>query len=280
MMYGVLIALLALVSAQYNIYAEQTSYSASDTLLIEWAPASDTVIDLTSLTLGEVLLCTCNSSALFHCSTIASELNVAEQSALSMPISSLAADFPAGPYMIQFVTINPKNKGMYAIAYSRGWFTLSGTTGSGTAQKGCNVPSDNDVNVPGTASTSTVTWSTYTVPASLSQYLTTSQWLIPYTWQLGGTRYAPPQSIPGTKVTATVTPSNRAPTTAWTAYSTYLFTQLPLTTETPVLTTATQFYNWAATIETTPAGRNASRITPALSYAAQTSADRKKRWAD
>lgn len=277
-MFAVLLALCSLVYAQFNVYADRTSYSASDNLLIKWAPASNTVIDLTSLTLGEVLLCTCNSTELYHCTTIATKLDISAQNALSMPISSLASDFPSGTYMIQFVSINPHNKGMYAIAYSRGWFTLSGMTGGGVAQKGCNVPTNNDVNVPGTATSSTVTWSVYTVPSSLSIYLTTSQWLMPFEWQIGGSRYAPPQSIPGTKVTQTVTPTRRFPESSWTAYQSFLFTQLPLTTATPVLTTATQYYNYATTIATTPSGRAMSRALPSV-YGKTASADRKRRWA-
>lgn len=278
-MLPILLLLVSLVRAQYEVFADRSSYSNTDDLVINWAPNENTVIELKDLTLGEVLLCTCNSSDTFACHTLVDKLDVSAQRAISVPLSSLESSFVDGYYMIQFVTINPKNKREYALAYSRGWFTFSGMSGSGVAKQGCNIPSDTDENVPQTASHSTVTWSTYTVPSSLSKYLTTSEWLMPYSWQLGGTKFAPPQSVPGSKMTQTVTPSRRFPTSQWSTYTTYLMSQLPLTTQTVALSTATRYYNWASSVTTTPSGKAATRVTPSYSIAAEAST-RKKRWAE
>lgn len=280
-----LLMTLHTVFAQFVVSADKTSYTASDTMVVSWSESSDSVLNLKNQDVGQVLLCTCNTTDTFTCRSMKDNLAVSDGKT-SIPISDIVTFGPDGNYTLQFATKNSKDNSQYALAYSASWMSITGMTGTGSAGEDCKVPSDSDNKVPGTASSSIISWTTYTLPSSLSGV---SGYLVPYTWQKGATRTAPFQRTPGTKVTQTVTPSRRYPTSSMVStFQTYYFNKyMPVQTATPgASSTAYQSENAVATIATTPSGKAPTKVVPVLSLASETSSasgkanGRRRRWAD
>lgn len=268
--------------AQFVIFADKLSYTPSDTLVVSWSEISDSTLNLKSQDIGQILLCTCNSTNLFTCRNIKENLPVKDGKA-SFPVSDIAAFGPDGDYMLQFVTRNSGDKNQYALAYSQVWLSFTGMTGSGAAGKNCPVPSESNHGVPGTASSSIVSWTAYTLPSSL---IGVPGYEIPYTWQKGATRTAPFQRTPGTKVTQTKTPSRRFPLSSMmSTFRSYYFNKyLPLQTATPdPVSQAYQLENAVRTLATIPRGRMPSRAIPFKSIQTGSSSSaqgRRRRWVD
>lgn len=246
------------------------------TIQWQWAPGSP---EPQGLTLGDFLLCTVTNLD-FKCEYLEQHVEISNIDSHTMSFTKAIAMAGNGLYTVQLTAKDQEYQPQKQVVdYYEGWFHVKGMSGPGTADMG-GIPSPFAQGLE-----STVSWTTYTVPESLSSLMliTTAGYLMPYTWQKGPTRTAPFQSTPGTKVTASTTPSRRFPTSSWSPFKSLIhYKYMPLTTVTPSpVSTAVQHVNFGPTLETTPSGYRPTKILPQLaSITPSGSPRRRRRWAD
>lgn len=290
---------MALADYAVQVNDPGKSRSASDDIEIqwEWLPG---IKEPDNLKYGQFKLCTVSSGKL-NCGQdgqyLGANITISGKQSYTANLGKMKDIAKNGLFTVQF-SANNEDYSEQTIFYAQQFFTISsGMTGSKEANEG-SIPSGSMKGI----GASSVSWSTYTLPQSLSslqwsagvpQEAYTVGYLMPYTWQKGPTRTAPFQSTPSTKVTAVYTGgrnSKRFPTSSYTPFkslSVYKYMQLSTVTPSPM---STQFVtlNWASTIATTPSGYKPSRVIPSI--APQTSATasgsgggnsrRRRRWVD
>lgn len=249
-------------------------YSAGDNITIQWSWLPG-MAEPDDLDLGQFKLCTISSGDL-NCGQegqyLARNVTISDKQEISVSLSSMKDIAENGEFTVQF-SANNENITKQTIFYAEQFFAISsGMTGTKAANEG-GIPSGSMSGIE-----SSVSWYSYTVPASLSSLLSSSGmasgaftygYLMPYTWQKGPTRTAPFQSTPGTKVTMSYTggrPSNRYPTSSYSPFKTltsYKYMQVTTVTPGPV-SSAIQHVNFATTLATTPSGYKQSRVLPTI----------------
>lgn len=263
-------SLLSAVSANFKLSIGGSTFNAgSDSLKVSWED-DDVTPSIDGYDKATFLLCTYGASRnAFSCDiTLGSEVDISDATEQEFELSDIKASGGSGSYVLQMTAI--KSAPVYVINYS-GWIQITGMTGGGTANTG-TTPGKQVVGDTSGQNSALGTLTSGTIPSEYQNLA--SNWMTPYTYQFGQTRYAPFQSTPNTSVTAPLTFTRRYPTSAYSAFTTYLFTALPVTTVTPSPSvTITLQPNYAETIPVKYSGRAASKVTASAVW-------RQRRWVD
>lgn len=260
------LALLMPVLATFVPSADQTSYTASDQIVISWKDDGQAP-PIKDFTTGTFKMCAI-VSGVFNCDvTLAKSISIADMSSKTFDLSDVSSQGPSGSYILQLTGV--AKDGSYVVTYSLSWFRVTGFTGAGIAVAG-GVPGNQYSDV---AAQPSWTYSMGPLPASLSTIV--SSWQIPYTFQSGPERWAPFQLTPGTTVTQSLTLTRRFPTSAYSTFTALVNTLMPYTTHTPGASTSpTLYFNYAPTATVAYTGVKPSKVTATLK------ANKRRRWMD
>lgn len=197
--------------ADISLGSLDSSYTASDTIDLEWVDDGSTPKD-SDLSTATILLCT-GPNASPHCfssNPIASKSSISDMDgSYKIDVSKIADLGGNGPYYLQMTALVSGSSG-YTIHYSTR-FKLTGMTGSYAATDG------GDITSPSSEKYLSDDADAATIATGLAWSSSIS---VTYTAQTGGIRYAPMQMQPGTTITRSLKASARYPTSAVSSYFT------------------------------------------------------------
>lgn len=264
------ITVLRSAFADISLGSLDSSYTASDTIDLEWVDDGSTPKD-SDLSTATILLCTGPNSAphCFSSNPIASKASISSMDgSYKIDVSDLTALGSDGPYYLQMTALVSGSSG-YTIHYSTR-FTLSGMTGSYEATDGGDIVSPSSQKYLSTDDADAATIATGLAWSSSIS--------ITYTAQTGGIRYAPMQMQPGTTITRSLKASPRYPTSSVSYFSAAHSPPFCSSTITPSWSyTWSELTNYASPMAM-PTKYYAASAIRASSIIAK--ASKKKRWMD